>query len=185
MQALQRIDRDDEAERLLMATTEVMASSLLAPAAFCRAVLAEPQPAGCGLEVGSKLGRMLMGAYSKKEVNDPKIFTYAVASVFADFPEAVGKQAIAAIIRKQKFPPAPAEVNEACQAIVAGIYRKRATAKRMLREHERREKEAAHMASVEADRADEDKRAAAEAMLAETKRKLAMGDADSRPDAGA
>lgn len=176
MRDLQLIDGGDpEAERLLSEAGEVTAFSPLAPAAACRAVLAEPAPGGCGIEVGSKLARALVGCYPAKEVSQPEIFAYAVSSIFADYPEAIGKQAIAAIIRRQKFLPAPAEVNDACQAIVAGIYRKRTRATKMLREHDRRAREAAHMASVRADWADEGKRAAAEALIADTKRKLAMG----------
>lgn len=175
MQALQLIDHYDEAGRLLTAGTDVTAETRLVPAATCRAVLAEQQPAGCGLEIGAKLGRTLMGAYAKRDVNDPKIFSYAMASIFADFPEAVGKRAIAEIIRTKTFPPAPAEVNDACKAIVAEVYRMRATAKRMLREHDRRAREAAHAASVAADREDRETRAALDAQLAETLRKIAVG----------
>lgn len=165
------LQRTDTAADLL-ATTEITASSRLAPVAVCRAVLAELPPAGCGLDVGSKLARTLVGCYPKREVNDPQIFTYAVSSIFAEYPEAVGKQAIAEIIRKQKFLPVPAEVEDACKGIVGKIWTRRVAAKKTIREHERRQREAADRARLAADLADPEKRAQTEALLAEVMRNL-------------
>lgn len=77
-----------------------------------------------GLEAGNRRARLLFNIYPNPKVNDSNSYALALASVFADFPEAIGQQAIDVLMRRRPFLPTAAEVHKACEEIVAPIARR-------------------------------------------------------------
>lgn len=149
----------------------------LVPAEYCRQVLAERPPAGCGIAAAERLGRALVGSYPAREVNDPRAYALAIASVFADYPEEIGSRAVSGLIRSLKFLPTAADVHEACEALMAPARTRRAMAQRMLREHERRAAEA----PVERKPVTPEQKATLDRELETLKRNLAMPAAAKPP----
>jgi len=141
-------------ERLIRHSGPLAINAPLVPAGYCRAVLAELEPRPCGLEAGNRLARLLVGSMPRWDVNDGRAYALAVASVFAEHPESVGRAAIDVLIRGcRRPPPAAAAVHDACAAIAGRETHRRASARRMLAEHARRRREADHLAEVERGRA--------------------------------
>jgi hypothetical protein len=144
--------RDPVLERALTDTGPIACNEALVPAPYCRAVLAEPVPPPCGLKTGTSLAEMLFRCYPGRDAADPKTYALALASVFADYPEPVGRAAIHALIRRLKWLPTAADINEACTGIAGVETQRRNRARRILVEHDRRRAEAEHDAEIERDR---------------------------------
>ncbi|WP_188516942.1 hypothetical protein [Alsobacter metallidurans] len=131
----------------------------LLPVDACRAVLeaadramALPQP-----EEAAQLARTMIGVYPKADVTDPDVYATAVAGTLAEFPAHVARKVaspVHGLPSRQKFLPRIAEIREACEAEVARQKTIASRARWMIKERERREKEAAERASWEGRRID-------------------------------
>jgi len=97
------------------------------------------QPAN--VEQAKRAAEILLGSYPRHAVDDPEIYSRGIVSVLNKFPAHIGAKAVDNLTLKSKFLPTRAELNEHCEAIMGELNAARAIARRMLEEHDRREKE--------------------------------------------
>lgn len=95
----------------------------LIPEAGCAAIIEAAtarlgEPAAAPTDV-AKLVRLLVGAYPAAKPQDPETYTDVMADILAGYPVRVGMEAVRQVVRTKIFPPAAAEIAEACANIVA------------------------------------------------------------------
>lgn len=81
------------------------------------------------LKLATYHARLIFGCYRADQFSDPEIFVTATATVLAGYPKEVGAQLsnpATGIASKFKWPPAIAEIREACEQMVAPTQRAQA-----------------------------------------------------------
>ena len=90
-----------------------------------------------------KMAKMLVDSYARQNIGNPDVYVRAISSVFAEYPVDLGWKAVDHITRTLRWLPERADVV----AVLNELRGKRRTMLRLandhIREHERREKEAA------------------------------------------
>lgn len=102
-------------------------------------------------ERGVFWAKAMLGCWPNAKIAEPKIYTRAIASLFAEAPDDLCKAAVDFITCEMTFVPSRAEVNKVLKRLKAERSWRIGTAQAMLREHERRN----HQRIEEEKRADE------------------------------
>lgn len=103
-------------------------------------------------EEAIRLSEVLVGAYPKREVNDPTIYARAIKSVFLEFSTEIAKEAINRITLSLKFLPTRADLFEVLTNVKAQSQICGSVGRVHLTEHARRDTVAAHEAMIKEER---------------------------------
>ncbi len=116
----------------------------LIPVGACHALIGELDAALAPAVYGQAkaLARLVMGRYTKRELNDPEIYVFELTRVFGEAPADLGREACDRL-RIRVFMPNAAEVKIVLDGLVSERANARAQAKRHLAEHARRRAAAA------------------------------------------
>lgn len=125
----------------------------LIPAEDCNQVIAAiaDNSAPASLDEAAMLGRRLVGSYPAREVSDGETFASGIAAIFAEFSVSIGKRVVHPVHGlpgRLKFFPTMAEIKEALEFEQRRRCTIAATARWMLKEHQRRKAEAAREAAL-------------------------------------
>jgi|GEM_PF-2029687 len=132
----------------------------LVPLNACRAIVEkiddEYQPAGEGEHTTNAVA-FLLGGYpqsskSAEGMENPKIYMAHVVRVFAKYPATLHTKATNEILDRHKFKPAIAEITQVFEELVGKWTYAQIIARKHIREHERRQKEAEREAVLAKDR---------------------------------
>lgn len=110
-----------------------------------RSALAPASP-----EVALVFATQLIGCYRIKDVVEPQIYVNTMASKFAKFPEDIGAKIVDSLTDALKFPPSPADVIDAGNALLV----ERKAALHAARKHMEAQKSAEDAKAEEAARKD-------------------------------
>lgn len=115
----------------------------LASREFCQEVLARWEAANvpCGGDEASKIGQLILAAYPTVKAHSPEQYAALVRGTIARYPAVVAKEAAERVVRKKKFPPTVADIEEALAEVYAEKAKIARTAKAHLDERMRRESE--------------------------------------------
>jgi hypothetical protein len=103
-------------------------------------------------EEAIKLSEILVGAYPKRDVNDPIIYARAIKSAFLEFSTEIGKEAIDRMTRSLKFLPTRADLFEVLGIVKTQSQICGSVGRVHLTEHARRDAVAKRDATLAAER---------------------------------
>jgi hypothetical protein len=92
-------------------------------------------------ERGAFWAKAMLGCWPNPKIAEPKIYTRAIASVFADAPDDICKAAVDHITTTATYVPSRPDVAKLLERLKTERAWRIGTAKAMLREHDRRDKE--------------------------------------------
>lgn len=106
----------------------------------------------CGQDKAIEFASVMLGSYPKHNIEDAKVYTRAIVSVFSGFPASVCSKAVDQITKQYDWPPARSVVFKKCQAILETKTEKLKTFKTKLRAAEQAELDKKREADMKAER---------------------------------
>lgn len=157
---------DEVAKAITSCNLEVLNGQLV-PADHCRlmiaAVDADSQSRPSRAEAVEFAGKLL-GAYGRLDVHDPDRFVNAIAETMAFYPKSIVADMCHPVTgmpgQQKRAPNAPAEIKAWCDAVLLTRSSLKWKAVAILKEREKRDKEARDFALLEAERKTPEERAA-------------------------
>ncbi|MEG9884804.1 MAG: hypothetical protein V6Z86_09390 [Hyphomicrobiales bacterium] len=125
-------------------TVRVDGATRLIPENDCRAIIKEVEAAmmPTSEDTAKAQGRVLVGSYPARAVNDYDVYIRAITSILMEYPADIGRSAIDELTRRLKWLPTRADVYEECEKHMRERKYIRDVAIAHLEGHEKRRKAA-------------------------------------------